>query len=294
MASPLSKNLMAKAIGESGGALGSSSHPTETLTEREAKDAALAEKAFHTSNLAELRKLSTEQILAGVSASKAKFGPDVDGYFLPKPIAEIYAAGEQAHVPLIGGWNNDEMRAAVLMKAEKPTVASYAEQAKKDYGPAAPEFLKLYPGTTDAEALQSAGDLVSDRFIVFSTWKWLEAQVKTGGAPVYRYLFALPAPTDKYHPVKVGTFHSDDIEYVFGTLDSRPGAVFTADDRAVSALFEKYWTNFAKTGDPNGAGLPQWPVYKPTDFQVMRLDAHSAAAPDRQRARDTCSLRVIL
>ena len=285
MASPLSKNLFAKAIGESGGALVSSVLASETREARESKDSAIAQKTFNTSSLADLRKLSTQQILDGMTTSKAHFSPDVDGYLLPKPVVDIYAAGEQAHVPLIAGWNNDEMRAAVIMNPVKPTSQSFTAQAQKDFGDAAPAFLKLYPAATDADAVKSAGDLASDRFIDYATWRWLEAQTKTGGAPTYRYLFALPAPTDKYHPVAVGTFHSDDIEYVFGTIDSRPGATFTPADRKMTEQMQQYWTNFAKTGDPNGASLPKWPVYKPTDFEVLRLDATTAAAPDTTRER---------
>jgi hypothetical protein len=72
--------------------------------------------------------------------------------------------------------------------------------------------------------------------------RWLEAQVKTGEAPVYRYHFELPAPVDKFHPAGGGAFHSDDIEYVFGTLDSREGAQWRPEDRALSDLIGQYWT----------------------------------------------------
>ena len=285
MASPLSKNMFAKAIGESGGALASAVLGQQTLADRETKDAAFAQEAFSTSKLADLRKLPTDVILSGVASTKAHFSPVMDGYFFPKPVADIYAAGEQSHVPLIAGWNNDEMRAAIIMNPKKPTAESFAADARKDYGDEAPAFLKLYPDTTDAEAVTSAGDLISDRFIDYSTWRWLEAQTKTGAAPVYRYLFALPAPTDKYHPVAVGTFHSDDIEYVFGTLDSRPEATFTPADRTMSDEIQQYWTNFAKTGDPNGKSLPNWPTYQPLDYKVLRLDATISAAPDAVRER---------
>lgn len=287
MASPLSRTMIAKAIGESGGALTSEGQPGQTRAERETADPAAARAIYGTSSLAELRKIPTEKILADLTASKvhARFGPEIDGYFLPQSVASIYAAGQQAHVPLIAGWNADEVRAAIIMNPKKPTVASFTESAQKDYGDNSADFLKLYPANTDAEATISAGDLMSDRFIAYGTWRWIEAQTKTGDAPVYRYLFAEPAPVDKYHPVAVGAFHSDDIEYVFGTLDSRPGAVFTPADRALTDEIQQYWTNFARTGDPNSTGLPAWPVYKPTDYQVMRLDATSSAAPDALRAR---------
>ena len=105
--------------------------------------------------------------------------------------------------------------------------------------------------------MRSAGDFASDRFIVYSTWRWLEAHVDTGHAPVYRYRLDLGSQGDDNHKAAMGAFHSDDIEYVFGTLDSRPGAVWRPEDRKLSDEMGTYWTNFAKTGDPNGTGLPK-------------------------------------
>jgi para-nitrobenzyl esterase len=211
-----------------------------------------------------------------------RFSPDVDGYFLPKPVPEIYAAGEQAHIPLMAGWNADEGRAAAK---QTPDAASFGALAEKDFAGRAKDFLAVYPAGTDAEAMTSAGDYGGDKFIAYSTWRWIEAQVKTGGAPVYRYFFTLASPGDKNHTVEAGAFHSDDIEYVFGTLDSRPEAKWRPEDRKLSEQMGAYWSNFARTGDPNGAGLPKWPVYQPTAWPVMHLDAASEAKPDTLRPR---------
>ena len=142
----------------------------------------------------------------------------------------------------------------------------------------ADEFLKLYPGDTDAQALRSAVDFGSDQFIAFGTWKWLEAHRKTSDAPVYRYHFELAALPSKYHP---GTFafHSDDIEYVFGTLDTRPGETVRPEDRQLSEAMMTYWTNFAKNGDPNGAGVPTWPKYDTTDNSLIHLNSPITCGP---------------
>ena len=290
MASPLSRSLISKAIGESGGAFRSNSLGYPSLIKAELDDAAFAKAAFNTSNLSDLRKLSPDELVKAANAETTprppRFGPDVDGYFLPESVPDIYAAGKQAHIPLLAGWNADEARASVIMNPVQPTVASFTEQANTDFGDRAKAFLAVYPAATDAEAIRSAGDFASDRFISYSTWAWIEAQVKTGDAPVYRYLFALGSPGDKFHSATIGAFHSDDIEYVFGTLDSRQQATWRPEDRKLSNEIGQYWTNFARTGNPNGPGLPQWPTYAPSDgWQVMHLDADSAAKPDTFRDR---------
>jgi para-nitrobenzyl esterase len=289
MASPLAHGLFAKAIGESGGALGGSGRPSPTREALEQRSVAFAQTAFGTSTLADLRKLSADDILNAATAKTTppppRFGPEVDGYFLPDSVASIYAAGKQAHVPLLAGWNADEARDRATMAKTKPTAASFAATAQADFGDNAQKFLALYPATTDDEALVSAGDYAGDRFIDYSTWRWLEAQTITGRAPVFRYRLDLGSPGDKNHKAILGAFHSDDIEYVFGTLDSRPEAAWRPEDRKLSDQIGAYWTNFARTGNPNGSGLPDWPIYKPEQWQVMHLDADSKAKPDTQRDR---------
>lgn len=284
MASPLAQGLFQRAIGESGGAF-SATLPFATREEREKTDPETAEKILGVSKLADLRAMSADKILSVATprpgVSLVRFAPDVDGYFLPESVSAIYAAGKQAKVPLIAGWNADE--GGIPQKTL--TVAEYDEQAQKHFGENAQKFLAVYSATTDDEALRAAKDFAGDMFIADSTWRWLEAQVATGGQPVYRYHFELPNPGDKFHTAGT-TFHSDDIEYVFGTLDSRPGAVWRPEDRKMSEIMQTYWTNFAKTGDPNGDDLPTWPTYNAADgWQVMHLTPTPEARPDAHRAR---------
>jgi para-nitrobenzyl esterase len=284
MASPMAKDLFQRAIGESGGAF-SATQPFATREQREQADPEKAGKVLGVTKLADLRALSAEELLKAASprpgADAVRFGPDIDGYFLAESVPAIYEAGKQAHIPLMAGWNADE--GGIPQKTL--TVAEYQEMAQKQFGAQAEKFLAAYHATTDEEALRAAKDFAGDRFIAFSTWRWLEAHVATGQQPVYRYHFELPSPGDLHHAADT-TFHSDDIEYVFGNLDSRQQAHWRPEDRKMSELMQTYWTNFAKTGDPNGADLPKWPTYNAQDgWQVMHLNAASEGRPSTIQAR---------
>lgn len=289
MASPLAQGLFVQAIGESGGAFPHNDFSFPPLAQTEKEDAAWAQTAFGSSSLASLRSVSAEDLVkAAMTRGRGvpRFGPNVDGYFLPESVPATYAAGKQAHVPLLAGWNKDEASDQIVNAPEQPTVESFRAMAEKLFGAQADEFLKAYVAGNNEEAVRAAKDFAGDKFIAQSTWAWLEAQVKTGGAPVYRYYFALGSPGDSYHPAAFGAFHSDDIEYVFGNLNSRLGAKWRPEDRKLSQRMQAYWTNFAKTGNPNSPGLPNWPAYDAAgNWQVMNLDANSQAEPDQHRDR---------
>lgn len=290
MASPLAQGLFAHAIGESGAAFYSHGLSFAPLAERLTSDPAYALSAFGTSDLAALRAMSADDLMRKMATQtgpgSGHIGPDVDGYFLPESVEQIYKEGKQAHVPLMAGWNRDEPSALAVNYPQPPTVASFEQTAEKSFGARSAEFLQVYPAATDAEAVRSAIDFAGDSFIAFSTWEWLEAQAATGGAAVYRYHFERPSPADKYHPAGSGAFHSDEIEYVFGTLNSRTDAVWQPEDQKLSDLVETYWTNFARSGNPNGANVPEWPQYNQGNgWQLMHLDVNSAAGPDEHRAR---------
>jgi para-nitrobenzyl esterase len=277
MASPMAKGLFQKAIGESGGALGRGMPGRNALADREKRNEEWV-ATLGVTTLAQLRALPAETILeASRKRGAGGFGPDVDGKLLTEPVADAFAAGRQAHVPLLAGWNLDEGNGAGM------TMEKWNTFALEQYKDRAEEFLKLYPGNTDAEAARSAADYNGDMFIAFGTWRWIEAHRKTGDSPVYRYHFEQPSPPSKF---EVGglAFHSDDIAYVFGTLDTRPGAVWKPEHRKLSDQMMDYWTNFAKTGDPNGPGLPEWPKYGKDD-SLIHLDSTITSGPDTLRGR---------
>ncbi|MGO9776070.1 MAG: carboxylesterase/lipase family protein [Terracidiphilus sp.] len=278
MASLAARGLFQKAIGESGATFGDTL-PTDTLEAREKADGAWVD-SLGVKSLAELRALPTDKILDAVKNKKGGFWPVVDGKLLTEPVPVTYAAGKQAHVPLLAGWNRDE---GSFFAMRPITAEQFKGMIGGLYKERAAEFLTLYPAETDAQALRSAIDYGGDSFIAFATWKWIEAHRKTGESPVYRYHLELAAPPSKFHPGSFA-FHSDDIEYVFGTLDTRPGAVWRPEDWKLSEQMMSYWTNFARSGDPNGPGLPVWPKYDAND-SLIHLDSTITSGPDTLRPR---------
>jgi para-nitrobenzyl esterase len=222
---------------------------------------------------------------------------------------EIFAAGEQARVPLLVGWNSEEAPYVSLLGADEPTPERFRRVVRDRYGDRAEEVLELYPAATVEEVKGAAADLASDAFIGFSTWKWADLHGRTGGHPVYRYLYAHPRPPMRpemgdavaglaggvltgpeaeaqRRPPARGAVHSADIEYFMGNLASNPVYAWTEDDHRLSELMQAYYANFVRTGDPNGPGLPAWPPANAGGaVQVLRLDVRSAAEPERHRER---------
>jgi para-nitrobenzyl esterase len=276
---PDARGLFQKAIGESGAFFGAAI-PMSALVERNQKNQQWIE-SLGVKNLAELRDLPAGKILEAVQKKPGfGFAPVIDGKFLPQSIPDAYASGQQAHIPEIIGWNRDE-RTGTLSR--DMTAAKWKAYASDHYGPRAEEFLAAFPANSDEQAVRSADDFTTSSFIALGGWKWAEAQTRTGQAPVYRYRFDRPAPPEENHPQGKYAFHSDELEYVIGTLDVRHGAEWHPADRVLSEQMIAYWTNFARSGDPNGPGLPRWSRYD-QDGTVIHLDDPITAGPDSTRA----------
>jgi para-nitrobenzyl esterase len=258
-------------------------------------------------SLAALRAMSAEQLLeATAKPGTPRFTPTVDGYFFPKDPAQIYAAGEQARVPLLAGSNSEEMGYFAVLGREKPTIENYRKALERLYGGKAEEVFKLYPASNETEVMDAAQDLAGDRFISYSTWKWVDWATKTGGKPTYYYLYARPRPPMRpemgnavpglaggvvrgpqaaanQRPPSRGAVHSAEIEYAMGNLDSNKVYAWTPDDYRVSQVMQEYFANFIKTGNPNSTGLPAWPKFG--DGQRMIIDVDTRAEAEKVRAR---------
>jgi para-nitrobenzyl esterase len=201
-------------------------------------------------------------------------------------------------------------------EAGDPTPETLANTIRKFYGEKADPVLKAYAANTTDEVYEAAAHLASARFISYGTWKWAELQMKTGGKPVYRYLYARPRPAylgmpgqptppapaaggggnagtgapsgpgAQQPPAPRGAAHSAEIQYAMGNLDLDKRYTWEPADYEVSKTMQAYFVNFIKTGNPNGPGLPDWPAYRAdNNYQRMHIDVKSQAEFEGDRDR---------
>jgi para-nitrobenzyl esterase len=282
MASPISKGLIAGAIGESGAGIHPTLAPTP-LAEAEKIGLEFVSNAGFKS-IQELRALPSIDLYEIFLESK-RFGFPVtlDNHFLPKTLPEIFQAREQAMVPLLAGWNSAESGGNAFMQGKGYTTEAFIARVKETYPSDYEEVLSLHPHSTPQEVERAATDLASDRFISYSTWKWLDLHAKNSDQPVYRYLYSKLRPplrdqnlttglaggtmpsTGPKSPEPIGAPHACEIEYAMGNLHLVNVFAWTPDDYKVSETMMNYFANFIKTGNPNGQNLPEWNKVLGTD-----------------------------
>ncbi|HEX6894559.1 MAG TPA: carboxylesterase family protein [Bryobacteraceae bacterium] len=249
VASPLTKGLFARAIGESGAQFGR----VTPLAQAEAAGMAIAKRA-NANSIAELRAKSAEDLMKlTVGASSV-----VDGYFLPQDVKSIYAAGKQNDVPLLIGSNADEGTAFTPPNVQAD---GFRKTAKSRYGDDADAYLKIYPASSDDEAHKSSAQAMRDQTFGWEMRTWARMQNQTGKSKVYVYYFS-KVPPGEFGP-KLGAYHASEIGYVFETLQGG-----TDTDHKLSDEMSSYWVNFATAGDPNGKSLPKWPVFDKTEMAM--------------------------
>jgi para-nitrobenzyl esterase len=238
------------------------------------------------SSLQELRDKGGDAVIAAGIPSR----PSIDGYVLSKAPAEVYRAGEEMRVPVLVGSNADEGTPYPV----EMTAAAFNEDARKRYGERADALLKLYPASNDAEARASSYALHRDRLFGSAVRGWAQEQSRV--APTFSYYFNHRPPfadglsyQQQAPASNLGAYHGSEMAYAYGTFDTlnwnAPVRNWTQQDRELSKLMSSYWVNFAKTGNPNGEGLPEWPAYDAGREQVMVFDAlpHASDLPNQAK-----------
>jgi para-nitrobenzyl esterase len=278
-ASPLAKGLFTGAISESGGNFGPERHANEggtnmvSLATAEKNGTAYLSKLGVTS-IADARKKSAEVILKNSNSALGGAWPVFDGYVLLGDQYKLYEAGKYNDTPVLIGSNADEGALFV------PSIAAavYQSRIHTGYGDYADKIFAAYPGDTDANALRSARDMFRDATFAWPTWAWARLQSRTGKGKVFVYYFShRPQYPNTPQFKDWGASHGSEIAFVFGNFSAAMAP--TPADQAVSDEVSSYWVNFAKTGDPNGAGLPAWPAFTDANQRVMKLNDPSEAIP---------------
>ena len=275
MASPLSKAMLAGAIGESGAAINPALPPVR-LEEAEKIGEDFVKQTGYT--FQEFRNLPTDSIFKVYNQSgRFGFPAVIDDYFLPKSLPEIYSNKEQAQIPLLVGWNSAEMSAEAFLQDSNMIKAKYTARMKETFPDKWEQAMKLYPAKTDGDVRLAATDVASDRFISYSTWKWADLHANNSDQPVYRYFFKRIKPSSDDNPVNtsVGAPHASEIEYFLGNLNGADNVNLSEDDFSISENIQKYLVSFVKTGNPNGNQLLKWPSIRSSEDKtpVLIMDA---------------------
>ena len=265
-ASPLAKGLIHGVIAESGGSiLPSAIRPAMHLPQAEATGVDFA-KSIGCSSIAELRKKSADEIL---NANPGAIGPFEDGFVVPTSMLQTYVNGKQNDIPTILGWNLDDKMIGKPVSAKQ-----YEDDIKKQFGANAEKILLQYPATNDAIAAKSQGDLSRDQTFGVQGYTWASLQSEHGKAPIFVYSFNRKLPPSS--PANdFGAFHTGEVPYAYNNLHTVNNRPFTNADFELADQMSSYWSNFAKTGNPNGAVLLNWPAYTKETKQIIQLDTKS-------------------
>ena len=252
--SPKAKGLFHKAIAQSGGMFNRGSGLVSGLQGAEERGKQLTDTLGIT--LAEFRKIPADSLLK----IPGRFGPVVDGKVLPS-VRQAFEDGSFSDVPLLTGWNADDR-----VSANQPmTPTEFKANAKKQYGGRAGEYLELFPAGNEVE-LEETQKTIAVLGFGFQNYTWAKLQTEKGQKDAYVYYFTRIPPGEPNY----GAFHSAEFSYALHTLRNwnRP---FEQVDYDLEKNMSDYWVNFLKTGNPNGPGLQEWPVFDPENPLVIEL-----------------------
>jgi para-nitrobenzyl esterase len=268
VASPLAKGLFRGAIAQSGGIL--NSRMNSTLADAEKSGLAFMTK-MKASNIAELRQKSAQELIDG----GGNFGVVADGYVIPADVFAAFRNGKFNDVAIMAGWVSGD---GSLFGDQKLTPEKYKEQAIKNYGDNADEYMKLFPGNTDEEVAASLTELNLIQFAALPAHLW--AGFSKNKAFIYQFTHV---PVDKPDFPNYGAFHTSEVPFALHTLHlwKRPWRDI---DYAVEKTMNNYWVNFVKNGDPNGEDVPEWKKYDKSTGNIMEIGDQSQLKPNLHKS----------
>jgi len=266
MASPLGKGLFQRAIGESGGLFEPLQLAPKYLLANAEHDGEKYASSLGGASLKDLRRLPAAKLTGNAGGI---VHPVIEPYVLPRSPYEAFASGQQNDVPLLIGSNADEARAIVDVTHD--TAATFNSDVEHSVGRLPPVLLAAYPHGTDEQARQAQLGLERDLRFGWDMWAWARLQAGTGKSPVFYYSFRQQPPfPDGSLYAGWGASHFAELWYVFDHLDQSPWN-WTPADRKLADEMSSYWVNFARAGDPNGPGLPQWLAFANAESKVQYL-----------------------
>ncbi len=268
-ASPLASGLFQKAIAQSGASFYAGPLRTSPdLEEAEKAGIALAD-SLGAESVKEMRQLPAEVIL---NAPRGRLTPFVDGYVLERPVLETYRSGNQNDVPVLIGWNKND-----ILMGPPLTEPAFRDMVKSRFGDLSESFYEAYPASNPDEIRSTQYEMNRDEAFGIQVYTWGKVQAGNGNAPVYMYNFNrdLPAFTSE---TAFGAFHSGEIVYAYDNLHTldRPWEPI---DHKIADMMSQYWVNFATTGNPNGPELPEWKPFEPTSTSVLVISEETETKP---------------
>ena len=293
-ASPLAKGLFHRCISQSGGSFAPWSDQVRTIavggSQKGAEQQGLAfQNHLKKKNIKQLRKMTAME-LCGNNVGFGGFWPCVDGYVITDDLYRLYERGEYNDVPVIVMTNSDEgiMFTAYQGSDEGIDPEKLKNTAKEIFGDMTDEMLKYYPANTPREAFYANCDAFRDMGFAWPSYAWVNLQSKTGKSPAYAAFLAQPSERSFVNnPLRRGVSHADDILYLNGEFLTQPDKYPV--EAAVAEIMQQYWVNFAKSGNPNGKGLPYWPTFNDSKATTMQFSngASLIMRPNREQV-DFC------
>lgn len=234
--------------------------------------------------LEQLRSLSAARILDGGQetdgngGAQTYSGPILDGKLVVETAQSAYNNGKAPKVPVIIGSNSAEVSGGFVNANSKEALLNLFGAMKSDarlvYDP---------DGTTELSKMLT---MVNTDKVWAEPARFTARAITAKGSPVYIYLFSYVSPSMQQR-MRYGAAHVSEIPYVFDNLKAPNGGSIDPKDQSVAKMMNAYWANFSKTGNPNGNGLPNWPIFSDNKNELLEIqsDGMAVGKPDPKKAR---------